>query len=62
MGGHEETPRCTPVRKARIQCLLIDDGLGGVKEMGEEYQWHDRYTHNPTRRIVRVEVVAQVRV
>jgi len=29
--------------------------------MGEEYQWHDRYTHSPTRRIVRVEVVAQVR-
>jgi len=48
-------------RKAKIQCILIDDGLGGVKEMGEEYQGHDRYTHSPTRRILRVEVVAQVR-
>ena len=48
--------------KAKIQCILIDDGLGGVKEMAEGYKWHDRYTHSPTRRIVRVEVVAQVRV
>ena len=48
-------------RKAKIQCILIDDGLGGVKEMAEGYQWHDRYTHSPTRRIVRVEVVAEVR-
>jgi hypothetical protein len=48
-------------RKAKIQCILIDDGLGGVKEMAEGYQWHDRYTTSPTRRIVRVEVVAQVR-
>ena len=48
--------------KAKIQCILIDDGLGDVKEMAEEYQWHDRYTHSPTRRIVRVEVVAQVRI
>jgi hypothetical protein len=46
---------------AKIQCILIDDGLGGVKEMAEGYQWHDRYTASPTRRIVRVEVVAQVR-
>ena len=47
--------------KAKIQCILIDDGLGGVKEMAEGYRWHDRYTHSPTRRIVRVEVVAEVR-
>ncbi|KAI0286499.1 amidohydrolase 2 [Russula brevipes] len=46
-------------RKAKIQCILIDDGLGGVKEMAKGYQWHDRYTTSPTRRIVRVEVVAQ---
>jgi hypothetical protein len=48
--------------KAKIQCILIDDGLGGVEEMAEGYRWHDRYTTSPTRRIVRVEVVAQVRV
>jgi hypothetical protein len=46
--------------KAKIQCILIDDGLSGVKEMAEEYRWHDRYTSSPTRRIVRVEVVAEV--
>jgi hypothetical protein len=48
-------------RNAKIQCVLIDDGLGGVKDMAEGYRWHDRYTASPTRRIVRVEVVAQVR-
>lgn len=46
--------------KAKIQCILIDDGLSGVKEMAEEYQWHDRFTSSPTRRIVRVEVIAEV--
>ncbi|KAF8272728.1 amidohydrolase 2 [Lactarius quietus] len=45
--------------KAKIQCILIDDGLPGVKEMAEEHQWHDRYTSSPTRRIVRVEAVAE---
>jgi hypothetical protein len=48
-------------RQASIQCVLIDDGLGGVKEMAEDYQRHDRYTLSPTRCIVRVEVIAQVR-
>lgn len=48
------------LRQASIQCILIDDGLGGVKEMAEDYQRHDRYTLSPTRRIVRVEVIAQV--
>ncbi|KAH9057600.1 amidohydrolase-domain-containing protein [Lactarius vividus] len=45
--------------KTNIQCILIDDGLSGVKDMAEEYRWHDRYTLSPTRRIVRVEVVAE---
>ena len=49
------------IKKAKIQCILINDGLGGVKEMAEGYRWHNRYTHSPTRRIVRVEVVAEVR-
>ncbi|KAH7909993.1 amidohydrolase-domain-containing protein [Hygrophoropsis aurantiaca] len=42
-----------------IQCILIDDGLGGVKEWAEEYQWHDQFTTSPTKRIVRLEVLAQ---
>lgn len=45
---------------AKIYCLLLDDGLGGVEEMAEGYQWHDQFTLSPTKRIVRVEVVAQV--
>lgn len=44
----------------RIQCILIDDGLG-VRDMVNDYKWHDRYTGSPTKRIVRIEVVAQVR-
>lgn len=44
----------------RIQCLLLDDGLGGVAEMAEDYTWHNQFTWSPSRRIVRVEVVAEV--
>ncbi|KAJ7449637.1 amidohydrolase 2 [Mycena latifolia] len=42
-----------------IQCLLLDDGLGGVEEFAEGYAWHDRFTSSPTKRIVRVEIVAE---
>jgi hypothetical protein len=45
---------------ARIQCILIDDGLGGSDDFAENYTWHDQFTNSPTRRIVRVEVVAEV--
>lgn len=44
----------------RIQCLLIDDGLGGSKDLAEKYKWHDRLTTSPTKRIVRLEVAAEV--
>lgn len=44
----------------RIQCILIDDGLGGVTQYAENYKWHDRYTGSPTKRIVRVETLAEV--
>lgn len=45
---------------AHIQCILFDDGLGGVSELAESYHWHDRYTKSPNKRIVRIEVVAEV--
>jgi len=45
---------------ANIQCLLIDDGLGGVDESCESYTWHDQFTSSPSKRIVRVEVIAEV--
>jgi hypothetical protein len=44
-----------------IQCILFDDGLGGVAEMAEEVKWHDQYTRSPSKRIVRLEVEGQVR-
>ncbi|KAF7356671.1 CBM1 domain-containing protein [Mycena venus] len=42
-----------------IQCMLLDDGLGGVEEFAEGYAWHDRFATSPTKRIVRVEIVAE---
>ncbi|KAG1865961.1 amidohydrolase 2 [Suillus subluteus] len=42
-----------------IQCILFDDGLGGVAEMAEEVNWHDQYTVSPSKRIVRLEVEGQ---
>ena len=45
--------------KSRIEVILIDDGLG-VREMAEGYRWHDRFTKGRTRRIVRVEIEAEV--
>lgn len=48
------------MQPTRIQCLLLDDGLGGVAQYAENYKWHDRLTSSPTKRIVRVEVFAEV--
>jgi hypothetical protein len=43
-----------------IQCLLLDDGLGGVSEYCETLSWHDKLTTSPTKRILRIEVFAEV--
>lgn len=43
-----------------IQCVLLDDGLDGEGKMCEESTWHDQFTSSPSKRIVRIEVVAQV--
>lgn len=51
----------TCFQQTNIQCLLLDDGLGGVEEVGQGYQAHDTLTKSPTKRIVRIEVVAEVR-
>lgn len=48
-------------KDAGIHSILIDDGLGGVAQMAEGYAWHDQFTSAPTKRIVRVEIVAEVR-
>ncbi|KAI0063025.1 amidohydrolase 2 [Artomyces pyxidatus] len=44
---------------ARLHCMLLDDGLPGVKEMAEGLRWHDQFARSRTKRIVRVETVAQ---
>lgn len=43
-----------------IQCILIDDGLGGSSQYAEGYKWHDKFTRSPTKRIIRIEVLAEV--
>ncbi|KAH7882160.1 amidohydrolase 2 [Phlebopus sp. FC_14] len=47
------------IKPTGIQCILLDDGLGGVAELAEGYKWHDQFTTSPTKRIVRIEVDAQ---
>ncbi|KAF9219359.1 amidohydrolase 2 [Gyrodon lividus] len=47
------------MKSTGIQCILIDDGLGGVADLAEGYKWHDQFTTSPTKRIVRIEVEAQ---
>ncbi len=46
--------------RTKIQCILMDDRLGRVEEYAESHNWHDRFTYSPTKRIVRVEIVAEV--
>ncbi|ORY15848.1 hypothetical protein BCR34DRAFT_598122 [Clohesyomyces aquaticus] len=41
-----------------VHALLIDDGLAGPERV-HTYEWHDRYTKAPTKRIVRIETVAE---
>lgn len=42
---------------AGIQCVLMDDGLD--EEAVEDFPWHDQFTPDRTRRIVRIEKVAE---
>ena len=45
-----------------IQCLLLDDGLdAGSQKACEDIPWHDQFTTSPSKRIVRIEALAQVR-
>jgi len=52
----------TCFERCHIQCLLLDDGLPGVREYAYEYGWHDKLTTSPTKRIVRVEAIAEARI
>ncbi|KAK0200926.1 amidohydrolase 2 [Desarmillaria ectypa] len=46
------------MRPTGIQCLLLDDGLGGVAEMAEDWTWHRRFNCS-VKRIVRIETEAE---
>lgn len=48
------------IKKSGIECILMDDGLAGTESLAEEYKWHDRFTSGKTKRLVRIEVVAEV--
>lgn len=48
------------MKPCNIQCLLLDDGLGGVAELAESLEYHDQFCQSGTRRIVRIEVEAEV--
>jgi hypothetical protein len=41
-----------------VHALLIDDGLAGPGKV-HPYAWHDQYTKAPSKRIVRIETVAE---
>jgi hypothetical protein len=50
--------RC--IGPTRIQCILLDDGLDN-SSIAESLTWHDQFTHDYARQIVRIENVAEVR-
>jgi hypothetical protein len=47
-------------QESNIHCILIDDGLAPKQEL-ESLGWHDQFTKQRIRRIVRVETEAEVR-
>lgn len=52
------------MKRSSIQCLFLDDGLRGVREMANDLSWHARRLTNNSDvyRIVRIETVAEVRI
>ena len=42
-----------------IQCILLDDGLGGVASFAESNKWHDQFTISSSKRIARIETEAE---
>jgi hypothetical protein len=47
-------------KKSGIECILIDDGLTGTESLAEEYKWHEKFISGKAKKIVRIEVVAEV--
>jgi len=46
-------------KAARIECILMDDLLVSTGKVTIPYNWHDKLTTSSTRRIVRVESLAE---
>ena len=47
-------------RNSGIEYILMDDGLDASGTLAEDYKWHDQFISGNTRRIVRIELVAEV--
>jgi hypothetical protein len=58
MGYQELCDLC--MKATGILSLLLDDGIDRLEELCYDYKWHDRFAATPSKRIVRVEVLAQV--
>lgn len=50
----------TNMKPTGIVSLLLDDGMEKIEELCYVYKWHDRFAATPSKRIVRVETLAQV--
>lgn len=44
-----------------IHGILLDDLLPGIADVGLDYKYHDKWLNAPTKRIVRLETLAEVR-
>ncbi|THH09993.1 hypothetical protein EW145_g1634 [Phellinidium pouzarii] len=46
------------MERTGIQCLLLDDGLDD-EGICEDINWHDQFSSSPSKRIIRIEIIAQ---
>lgn len=46
--------------KSKIQCLIIDRGLPRSDEIAHKVEWHDQFTKDRSKTIVRIEKTAEV--
>jgi Amidohydrolase len=56
-GFDRYTDQC--FQAARIQCILMDDLFASHAKVAIPFDWHDKLTVTATRRIVRVETLAE---
>ena len=55
---HSDPERFNQLCFQGVAALLIDDGLAGPGKV-HPYDWHDRYTDAPSKRIICIETVAE---